>query len=366
MRIVPVAAPLAVADEAGARRGRWAPIVDALELFHDVLDTIEPPRHHNRLLRATAHRLPPIPGRSVARFRRWTQQVEPKLRACNGRYDVIVLLQSLFAPGSDFHTRPFVVYTDNTLALTLRHYPKWHPMSQRESAALLGMEGATCRAARFVFTMSEWARRSMIQDYGCAAERVAAVGGGVTLPSPDLGERSWDRPVAMFVGIDFERKGGRTLLAAWPEVRARLPAAELWVVGPRVKRLTRPHSGVRWCGRVSDRAELASLYRQASVFVMPSIFEPWGLVFHEAMAFGLPCVGTASCAMPEIIADAITGKVARPSDPAALAEAIVEILRDSKLAERMGREAHRRVLEHHQWHHVAARVNEQLEKLCLH
>jgi starch synthase len=206
-------------------------------------------------------------------------------------------------------------------------------------------------SAILVMTFSEWARKSMIDDYGCLPERVIAVGGGSGVA---LARRAnWDSAVALFVGNDFERKGGHVLLAAWPRVRARVPRAELWIVGPRRKRAT--VRGVRWMGRV-DPIELASMRERAAVFVLPSIFEPWGFVFNEAMAAGLACIGTRACAMPEIIRHEDTGLLVEPGDEDELADALIRLLRDPALAERMGRAALAEYAERGTWDHVAERI----------
>ena len=63
-----------------------------------------------------------------------------------------------------------------------------------------------------------------------------------------------------------------------------------------------------WAGRI-DRDALAELYRRATVFVLPSLFDAWGHVFVEAMGYGLPCIGTDCCAMPELIEDGISGRL---------------------------------------------------------
>ena len=64
-------------------------------------------------------------------------------------------------------------------------------------------------------------------------------------------------------------------------------------------------------GRISDRSPIERLYRQASVFALPSYFDPFPLVLLEAMAFGLPTVSSRSCGIPEIVEDGRTGTLVR-------------------------------------------------------
>ena len=120
MRIVPVAARV-LTNSAGVRLGKWAPLFAALERNHVVLGVVEPRSPRSRYLHALETRLPSLPGVPAARSRRWTKQVGARLRAlrnsfewsCSSGHD---------SPPTNSPDLPFVVYTDNTLALTLRHY----------------------------------------------------------------------------------------------------------------------------------------------------------------------------------------------------------------------------------------------------
>jgi alpha-maltose-1-phosphate synthase len=92
------------------------------------------------------------------------------------------------------------------------------------------------------------------------------------------------------------------------------------------------------------------------VFVMPSLFEPWGFVFNEAMASALPCIGTTVCAIPEIIDDQITGILVEPDSPQQLAAALVELLADPNKAERMGNAGLAAYRRTGSWDNVAANI----------
>ena len=247
------------------------------------------------------------------RFNPWlvdrrNHQVQRGLDRYTGSYDLIVQLQTLFAPGLVSPAAPYVIYTDNTMALTRRMYPAWADVSPQAAEWWMRFEADVCRSAAAVFTPSEFARRSVIDDYGCPPESVAAVGAGANQMLDSLADKDYSAPRALFVGMDFPRKGGAVLLDAWRLVRERVPDAELVIAGPKAAPAGELPSGVRWMGWM-DRAGLAALYQSASVFVLPSLFEPWGFVFFEAMGHGLSCVGTSCCAMPEIIDDGVDGRL---------------------------------------------------------
>jgi glycosyltransferase involved in cell wall biosynthesis len=296
------------------------------------------------------------------RFRQRSESIERQLESWSGRYDVIFQLQTLFAPGTHGVARPYTVFTDNTYSLTKRHFPAWAPLPRRQSRRWAELEATTCRDARFVFVPSEIVREAMVSDYGCDPERVVRVGFGTALYDRELQGRRWDSQVALFVGIQFARKGGPTLLEAWRRVVRELPEAELWIAGPQSGPSMELPQGVRWLGYVSGRDELRDLYRRASVFTLPSIFDPYPNVLREAMGHGLPCVGSDSGGIPEIIVDGETGLLAPAGEPEPLAQALIELLGDPARAERMGRAAHAGVISSQTWDHVAARMAPYMER----
>ncbi|MEM0475661.1 MAG: glycosyltransferase family 4 protein [Candidatus Norongarragalinales archaeon] len=104
--------------------------------------------------------------------------------------------------------------------------------------------------------------------------------------------------------------------------------------------------------RVSDR-ELVDLYRTADVFVLPSLYEPFGMVLVEAMACGKPVVGSDVGGIPEIIREDTNGFLAPPRNPRALAERVNAILTNEEKAARFGA-AGRKIVEHEfTWEHTA-------------
>ncbi len=140
-----------------------------------------------------------------------------------------------------------------------------------------------------------------------------------------------------------------------------MPDAELLIAGPpRVAGPLPP--GVRLLGRL-EPAELSRLYARASLFVMPSLFEPFGQVFLEAMEHALPCVGSDRGAIPEIIVNGTTGLIAPAGDPRALAERIIDLLRRPDTMRLMGERGRARVRERFTWPAVARRIDAGLLEL---
>ena len=173
--------------------------------------------------------------------------------------------------------------------------------------------------------------------------------------------KTYAEETVLFVGIDFQRKGGPTLLRAFEMVRRRRPGAKLWIVGPDPGEA---QDGVTWIRR-ADRDQLNTLFAQATVFALPSICEPFGLAMIEAMSHGLPVVGTTVDAMGEIVEEGQSGFLVPPGDAVTLAERLVQLLEDSALAQQMGRRGQDRVSNQFLWRQVVDRVEAALLRMPL-
>jgi glycosyltransferase involved in cell wall biosynthesis len=256
-------------------------------------------------------------------------------------------------------------YHDGNLASTLQRPELLIDQDSRRVRRALRWERGLYDATDVIFTMSAWLREIFIESFGQPGHKVVAVGAGSDLAVPPAEvERDWGRPCFLFVGREWERKGGPELLRAWPAVRAVLPEAQLMVIGPVAVDEPTPE-GVVLCGRI-DRSTLEGeeayidIYKRATAFVLPSLYEPFGIVLLEAMAYGLPCVASDRCAMPEIVNDGTTGRIVDPTDSDALASALVG-LADPEVARRLGEAGRQRLLEYFTWDSVAGRILAEIE-----
>jgi glycosyltransferase involved in cell wall biosynthesis len=348
--------------------GKWSQFYAALNRRLPVVDVISPRASSaSRYLNLARSARPNLEAwRALAGFNQRqlaarNASLRSQARGLAGSYDLIVQLQTLCSAHEAAPGIPYVIYTDNTMALTQALYPSFARLTPRVARRWEQFEADLCRHAASVYTFSHFARRSLIDDYGVAPTRVTAIGTGANQGLSSLDGRDYSRPMALFVGIDFARKGGPSLLEAWRRVREALPAAELVLAGPAVDPRGPRDAGVRYVGAV-DRGALAALYSTARVFVMPSVFEPWGFVFAEAMGHGLACIGTDCCAMPELIDDGVTGRLVPPSDAGALATAMIELLGDADRARAMGAAGHERVRSELTWDRVVDRFLDALPR----
>ncbi|TVP54483.1 MAG: glycosyltransferase family 1 protein [Gemmatimonadales bacterium] len=269
---------------------------------------------------------------------------------------------------------PLVLYCDSNIELS--RSAAYSGVS--EAAALSGREIDEIRAreasvyddAALIFTMSDQLRDSFVRDFGIPPDRLCTVhcGPNIELDTPVSLERRRpeDPPTVLFVGRDFKRKGGDVLLEAFQAVRQSLPDARMVMVGPDPRNHRAP--GVEFLGYLDrddpdGRERMDRAYREADVFCLPTRFEPFGTAFVEAMLHGLPCIGPRAWAVPEIIRPDTTGVLVPPEDPYALARALILLLEDPDRAERLGRAARDRVMEHFTWPRIVETMTTRMSDI---
>jgi Glycosyl transferases group 1 len=134
------------------------------------------------------------------------------------------------------------------------------------------------------------------------------------------------QPRYLFVGRFIERKGIEVLLAAF----RRIGAGELWLAGDGplrslVEGEAKGDPRIRFLG-YADESSLPDVYRQADVLLVPSLFEPWGLVVHEGLAYGLPVIATDQVgAADDLIDPGVNGYVVAAGSDEALASAMCSV-----------------------------------------
>ena len=249
------------------------------------------------------------------------------------------------------------------------------------------IEREAYESADAVIAVSEGMRRDILRVYPSVdPARTHVIYNGIDLErwrvvdEPDL-VRSLgvdpDRPTVIFVGRITRQKGLpyflRAAAALPPEVQLVLCAgapdtAEIMAeVEGLVRELQSGRDGVVWIDRMLPQNELGALLSAATVFVCPSIYEPLGIVNLEAMACGLPVVGTATGGIPEVVEDGVTGRLVpieqaqdgtgTPLDPdrfvTDLAEALVATVSDADRAREQGRAGRLRAQTQFSWPAIA-------------
>lgn len=277
------------------------------------------------------------------------------LRSLPEEPELVLQHGALFSPG-DPPPFPYVLFLDHTRALSMEQPPIPEvglPAPLDYGSHWRARETAVYRGARSIAVFSRQVAQSLQADYGVEGERIHVVGAGANIFPANVDKKD-DGNTILFVGKDFRRKGGHVLLRAFELVQKLRPGARLLIAGAK-PRMSAP-SGVTFLGKV-PMEQMERTFASATVFALPTLREPFGIAFLDAMACALPCVGTSVEAVPEIIDHEETGLIVPPADHIALAHALLALLEDPQRAEAMGLRGRAKVEKCARWSHVAARLD---------
>jgi glycosyltransferase involved in cell wall biosynthesis len=272
----------------------------------------------------------------------WHRLAWPPIEWFSGAVDIAQSMHPLLLPARKavrfitIHDLYFLDHGEHTTAEIRRDYP--------------ALVGPHARAADGVVVNSSYTKQQVQERLGVAADRI------VVCP---LGAPAWparvspspDGPI-LFVGTIEPRKNVSGLLRAYERLIGRLPDAPPLVIAgraghdsePVLAQMSRPPlaARVRALGYVTD-AERQRLYAQASLLVLPSFDEGFGLPVLEAMTMGVPVVAARRGALPEVVGDA--GLLVDTEDDEALAAAMERVLTSTELSSTMREAGIRRAAE---------------------
>ncbi len=244
-------------------------------------------------------------------------------------------------------------------------------------------ERVSATSAAAVVAVSEGMRADILKAYPeISPERVLVIRNGIDTseyrpdPNTDVLQRygiDQARPYVIFVGRITRQKGVPVLLRAAssliPEAQLVLLAGaadtpeQLAEVTELVDGLRATRSGVCWIPEMLPKHEVIQLLTHATVFAIPSIYEPLGIVNLEAMACGTAVVGSRTGGIPEVVAEGETGLLVPPGEPEPLADALNVLLRDPERARAMGQAGRKRAVAEFGWPAIAAQTAELYAEL---
>lgn len=205
------------------------------------------------------------------------------------------------------------------------------------------MERKVLEAAAHIVTFSEWARQSVIHEHGLPEQKVTAILPGTRLETfdpPNYAVR--ELPRILFVGGDFQRKGGWDLLQVFSEHLSR--QAELHLVTnqplPTMGRNVFVHAGIEAFSQPWHQ-----VFRDSDIFAMPSYAEALGHVFQEGAGYGLALIGSNVGAISEMVREGQNGFIVEPGNRGALLRALRRLLEDAPELARMRRNSEKIAIE---------------------
>jgi glycosyltransferase involved in cell wall biosynthesis len=232
---------------------------------------------------------------------------------------------------------PTIVSIDRTIAQAAveNTEPQW----QWTYAPNIFLDRRVFQQAAGIVCFSEASRQSVINQFQIDDRKAQVIYPGVNLHQitmPDRATQTQHPCKILFIGGDFERKGGFDLLEVFLSQFADV--AELHLVTQAG--ITCDHPNVHIHRQIEAYTpEWLALYHQADIFVMPTYSEPFGWVFIEAMAAGLPIIATDLNAIPEMVTPGETGLLVQPGDRLALARSLQMLIEHPDLRRSMGMKA---------------------------
>lgn len=248
-------------------------------------------------------------------------------------------------------TPPVIYWTDATFRGMQDYYPsfrKLYAFSRHEGDLL---EQRALRRAEAIVTLSDWARRSMIEDYQTPAEKISVFPFGPKLPHIDPDHAIERKPRVtqqlnlLWIGNKWERKGGRLAFETLLELKRRGIVAELTIIGSNPPEVARA-DGVRVIpfldkANPTQLARLQDEYRRAHLFFLPSLQEAAGSVYLEATAFGVPSIACETGGVASMVHHDINGLLFPVgTEPRVYADCIQKMQTDPQSYWRLSRRTH--------------------------
>ncbi len=253
------------------------------------------------------------------------------------------------------------VFTDMTVPQAAEH--RQFAIGRADPAAIkeaTRIQAEVFANAQHIFVAADWTRRSVIKDFSIAPELVTTVYVGSNLVESGQRRRTVAerRRQIMFIGIDWERKGGPLMIDAFRILRKRVPDAELAIVGcsPQIDA-----PGVNIVGYLSphkpeNRRRIAELMDESRCLCLLSHFDPMPNAIIEAYSFGLPVVALDTGSRAEVVEHGASGLLCQDERPETVADAMEQLLTDDALVERAGERARQLHVERFNWQAVVGRM----------
>jgi len=241
-----------------------------------------------------------------------------------------------------------------------------------ESAMVEGLEWWGSFEAARIIAVSGWMKSEVLTRLKTPEDKVEQIPNAVEPlkfegPVDAMAARArWNvgegQKMITAVGRLTPQKGFDDLIRAYPAIRRAVPESRLVIVGDGHMRTElesiADQEHVRevttFTGFISD-GELVEALRSSDVVVVPSRFEPFGIIALEAMAAGVPLVVSRVGGLKEIVDDSMDGIEVEPNNPSAIAEATIRILSDKELASRLAARGEEKV-KSYSWENVAKRT----------
>ena len=247
------------------------------------------------------------------------------------------------------------ITSDLRIALHAARNP-WERLLIRRWHSFLGMQKKVVKQLHNVVTVSDCSRQDIARDFGLQPAGTSLVYNGIDTDTfrPLAGVERLPLRLMATCSADAPLKGTRFLIRAYARLLARYPELELLLVskplpGGKTEKLVKKlglQQRIKFVSGISTE-QMVRYYAEATVAVVPSVYEGFGLPAGEAMACGVPVVSTDGGALPEVVGDA--GVIVPAKNVDAMVAAIDDLLQQPERRRQLGEAGRRRIDEKFCW-----------------
>ncbi|MBU4246226.1 MAG: glycosyltransferase family 4 protein [Nanoarchaeota archaeon] len=235
-------------------------------------------------------------------------------------------------------------------------------ISRIEKSGILGADK--------IITVSNLMKKEMLKKYKTAPEKIEVIRNytSMTLDKLDENNRIARKKRVLFVGRLALQKGIETLISAFPQILKKYPDTKLIIAGSgnlknsliALSKINGIEKSVLFKGHVTEK-ELKALYRNASVFVSPSVFEPFGITLLDSAEFGAPIIATKDTGAREIFSSESVA-IVEPLKKGALAKKIAALLDSENKRAIMAKNAKHDLLASDSWKDISEKTKKAYMK----
>ena len=297
------------------------------------------------------------------------------LKKCSNKYDIVHDNQSLsYGLWSIKRRIPTVATIHHPITVDRELEVKaetllWRKLKQLRWYSFIYMQKKVAKTLPHIITVSSCAQKDISKDFKIPLEKFSIIPNGINTdlfyPIPEI-KREKNR-VIVTNSADTPLKGLFFLLKSISEISKKRDIKLVVVGSPKknghvIKLIKELNIGkiVTFTGRISN-GDFVREYAKATVAVVPSVYEGFGLPAGEAMACGIPVISTTGGALPEVVGDG--GILIPPADHHALTSAILNVLDNPGLAQRLSEAGFRRVQNHLTWKAAAQKTADVYRKV---
>lgn len=283
--------------------------------------------------------------RDIAVSKNYAKQIERRITK-----DLDLLFSPSTTPIAFVKTKiPKVVYIDATFRSMLNYYSEYKNISKLARMNAEVIESEALSSAELCLFASKWAADEAMSYYNLSKNKVKVIPFGANFTSAmtideiidNTENKQFNKIKLLFVGVDWERKGGDILLEIAHQIHLKGGKVQVDIVGIKNKPITNLPDFVVNHGFLDKNDDfqlkrLINLYKDAHFFVMPSKAECFGIVYSEANSFGVPVIGLKTGGVSTIIKNGVNGMIFPINEyPINMANEILQIFNDKTVYNKM-------------------------------